>query len=344
MRSSLGRLPSPPAWLIRLVGLGLLIYLLSQLDLSEAARILASASVPVIGFAFALLVPLIALKTIRWNRYLQAGGSWAVFSHSLRVYFSGLFLGFVTPGRLGEFARAYFVRTYVGGSTSRALLTVVADRVYDLAALLLMGGLAALALPSRILGVRWIGWGALAAAAMLPLLLEGSARGWLQHVAVRLKLGSGPSWFNRILETLAGLPEGQLMKAAALTIAAYGVFFGQGYLLARALGLDLDFFNVAQAVALGSLAALLPVSISGLGTREWAITLFLGSIGLQAERALAFSALLFLVFNVGGGLIGGLAWLTLPNRPTLSGAGRRSLATGSRSSTDPAEREREPYA
>lgn len=310
-------LPRWRPWLVRLIGIGLLILLLVRLDLSQAARILSAALPLPLLFAAVLLLPLIAIKTLRWLGYLGAEVQWRNFSHGLRVYFGGLFVGFVTPGRLGEFARAYFVRHHTGGSIPRALLTVLVDRLFDLAVLCLVGGLALLSLPVASVYLRALGWLLVTAAGLLPAMIEMAARGKLGPL--RVLAGSTPlaGLAERGFSGLEALPAGRWLPATLLTLVAYGVFFGQGLLLARSLSLGLGFAAVAQCLALASLAALLPISISGLGTREWVVTLYLGTQGLQPERALAFSALVFLMFNLVGGLLGGLAWLTLSDRPRL---------------------------
>lgn len=65
-------------------------------------------------------------------------------------------------------------------------------------------------------------------------------------------------------------------------------------------------------MALGSLVTLLPISISGLGTREVAIVGYLGTAGMPAEIALGFSLLVFATFYIAGGLMGAVAWWMKP--------------------------------
>lgn len=103
-----------------------------------------------------------------------------------------------------------------------------------------------------------------------------------------------------------------LLAAIGLTVAAYGIFFVQCYLLALALNLSLNFTTVVYAVALGSLVTLLPLSISGLGTREATIVYYLGLQGISSSAALGFSLTLFIVFYVGGSLFGMIAWWLEP--------------------------------
>jgi hypothetical protein len=56
----------------------------------------------------------------------------------------------------------------------------------------------------------------------------------------------------------------------------------------------------------------LPISISGIGTRDAVIITYLGSLGIPAEGALGFSLLISLMFYTGGGLMGFAAWWLKP--------------------------------
>jgi hypothetical protein len=103
-----------------------------------------------------------------------------------------------------------------------------------------------------------------------------------------------------------------ILLSIALTVLAYGIFFGQCYLLALALDLPVGFVPVTFAVALGSLVTLIPISISGLGTREAAMIAYLSSAGIDAESAISFSLLVFVTFSLAGGLIGAAAWWIKP--------------------------------
>ena len=103
-----------------------------------------------------------------------------------------------------------------------------------------------------------------------------------------------------------------LVWAVLLTVLAYGIFFGQCYLLAQSLDLDVGFIPIMFAVAYGSLVTLVPISISGLGTREATMIAYLNSAGVNAEAALSFSLLVFVTFYVAGGVIGAVAWWLKP--------------------------------
>jgi uncharacterized membrane protein YbhN (UPF0104 family) len=99
------------------------------------------------------------------------------------------------------------------------------------------------------------------------------------------------------------------------------LFYGQCYLLALALSLPIDIIRVSMAVALGSLVTLIPISISGLGTREAVIVAYLGNAGVAPEAALGFSFLVFATFYIAGGLMGAIAWWLHPVPLSLESQG-----------------------
>ncbi len=104
--------------------------------------------------------------------------------------------------------------------------------------------------------------------------------------------------------TLRAMTLARLAAVVVLTLAVYLVFFLEAYLVAVALDLNQSFLTLAFAVTLGAVVALIPVSISGIGTRDAAIVAYLGVQGVDPAQALAFSLLLFIAFQAIGGLAG----------------------------------------
>jgi uncharacterized membrane protein YbhN (UPF0104 family) len=267
--------------------------------------------------AVALIVPLILVKTIRWQGILKSQGVSMALGAALQAYFASLFIGFLTPGRLGEFVRALYVQKDHKASAGKAIASVLADRLFDLCALLIAGGAALFAFSTFESGIVII---------LLPAMLLGSALGlYLHHgtyACIRQLFGRLGGWGRRLFAPegwIAQIRDGLLMMRWPLsllnvgwTVLAYALFFLQAYILAKALSIPLTYLSSMYAVALGSLAALLPVSISGLGTREAVIVAFLGTLGVSREMALGYSLLVFATFNLAGGLMGGIAWMIKP--------------------------------
>lgn len=304
------------AWL-RILGLVLLVVLLVRVDLHLVLRTLSEVDLALMGVSIVLILPLISLKALRWRALMHAQAIEMSISAAILAYFSSLFLGFLTPGRLGEFARVFYVREVKKVPTGVALSSVLADRLFDLYALLLAGGAGLLSIQSSEFKVYTflLALGLLT----LPLVLFLYDRFflWFQQLGMRWgqigrKIFSSDGFLVGVRTGLRQLDLAQFLLSVVLTSIAYAIFFTQCYLLSLALSIRVGYMPIAYAIALGSLITLVPISISGLGTREAVITAYLGFVGVSPEAAISFSLLVFFTFYIVGGLLGGIAWWLKP--------------------------------
>ena len=78
------------------------------------------------------------------------------------------------------------------------------------------------------------------------------------------------------------------------------------YLLAKALGLDIEFATLLIFIPVTSAIAKIPVTFGGIGLREGSYVLLFGYIGVSPSHSVALSLLTFAVilfFVIGGGII-----------------------------------------
>jgi len=121
------------------IGLGALFYLVLAVwagwhDLRSALGV----------FRWPLVVPVLVLslgnylvRFQRWQLYLRRSGVPLATGLSLRIFFTGLVMS-VTPGKLGEVLKAYLVKLHTGTPVSRTGPVVVAERLTDLLALVVL--------------------------------------------------------------------------------------------------------------------------------------------------------------------------------------------------------------
>ena len=106
-----------------------------------------------------------------------------------------------------------------------------------------------------------------------------------------------------------------LIGEALLTAVAYGLFFGAGVALVRALGVAVHPVDVALMLGFAQLFSLVPITVAGVGTRDAVFVFFFVAVGASIEAALAFSALSLVTFYIFDGLVGFGVFLT--DRPPL---------------------------
>jgi hypothetical protein len=304
------------SWL-RLLGLVLLALLLWQVDITELVIVLKQVLLPLIIVATLLNLPMIWCKSLRWQLILRAQNIKYPVGKAYLAYLGSIFIGLLTPGRLGEFIKAVHVSQDCGIPSASAFSSVLADRLFDLAMLLLMGSAALLTLAPNRDNLLALGISVMLLVLPLVLFLNDTSFAWFQRIGSKTgRLGktffASDGWLVTMRAGMRQVRPPQFMLALGLTIIAYLFFFSQCYLLAAALGIPVNFVQTSYAVALGSLVTLIPVSISGLGTREATMIAYLGNIGVSPESALGFSLLVFVTFYIGGGVMGAIAWLIKP--------------------------------
>jgi len=305
-------------WPIRLIGIVLFAVLLIRVDIGELGSAISSANPLWVLLSFGLILPLIWLKTLRWQGILHAQSVKVRIWPAYWAYLGGLFAGVVTPGRIGEFTRAFQVAQAYGIPKSRAFASVLADRLFDLYVLIVVGTIAMLAVAAEFGVVLIIVVTLFIALFPVAILVDNrifrvlNRTSKVGNVRISAVLSRWVSWASEVREDLRKLTGPKFAVALLITLASYALFFTQAYLLALAVDLPIGFGYVVLVMALSSLVALIPVSISGLGTRDLVVVAYLATLGITSELALGFSLLVFLTFYVGSGLIGAAAWFLKP--------------------------------
>jgi uncharacterized membrane protein YbhN (UPF0104 family) len=75
-------------------------------------------------------------------------------------------------------------------------------------------------------------------------------------------------------------------------------------ILAKAIGINISYYDWCWVFGVISIVVLLPVTIGGVGLREGGFVLLLGYFGVQNDKALALSLSIF-GLQITGALIGG---------------------------------------
>jgi hypothetical protein len=302
---------------VRLVGPVLLVIVLLRLRdkgaLLDALK--TAAPLPLI------LAPLLTvlntwLKVLRWDVLLGARGHRYGPVRAWTSFLSSMFVGLLTPGRVGDVLRAQYLRHDLGIPYAEGIAIIVVDRLCDIYVLLafVAVGVARFSsvLASDLSVITWAGV-ALTALGPLVLFVPGFTRQAMRAIYRKLPAmdptGEG---LERFLVALRGQRIHHLAVAVFWTALAFAVNYAQGFLLARALHLDLSFFDVLCLMAIASLLGLLPISVSGVGVRELFFALVFPTLGYPAETGVVYGLGVFLVIYVSSVAIGFVSWHVAP--------------------------------
>jgi uncharacterized protein (TIRG00374 family) len=315
MEKSASRLTS----LLRLIGIGLFFFLVWKLQPDQLIASIGHIRIDLVIIIIVLNFPMLAFKVGRWQFILKSSNINYPFRSATLSFFASIFVGLLTPGRLGEFVRAWQVSHDCQVSVAEVFPSVLLDRLFDLYAALIISSLALLSLAATKSQIALLTVILMTLCLTLPLVMflhppiytffEGIVN---RYALPGKKLFKPDGWLTQLHAKLRKIDFPILLICILYTVASNIVFFFQSYLLAQSLGIEISIFEAASAVQLGSLVTLIPISISGLGTREATIVAYLAPLHVVGSHALGFSLATFIVMNVAGALMGAIAWSIKP--------------------------------
>jgi uncharacterized protein (TIRG00374 family) len=259
--------------------------------------------------ALALYAVTQVVSSLRWRLLARPLGFHEPLGRFVAYYYVGMFFNLVLPTSVGgDVVRAWYLDAR-SGRKAAAFLSVFADRASGLLMLIAIACAAAacspLDLPPRAL---WTvsGIGACAAAGLVALIgLTRYSRTRLA-ASVPRALGqalAGRSRLNGLLTAARALHGALWPRPRVLLVTTLLSVFVQSanvivlWLAGLALGLDVPASYYWILVPVVTLMTLFPVSVNGMGVREWGTVLMLAPLGVGKEAATALALLWFLTFS-----------------------------------------------
>jgi uncharacterized protein (TIRG00374 family) len=321
--------------LFQALGIALFVVILTRVNLRDIVRAYRHMSPIAAVVGLALLCLLTLSKSYRWKVIVAAQGTVVSHLQAFMVYSASLYLGVVTPARIGDFAKSLYLMN-TGLSAGKALFSSFADRLFDIIFLAVVGYVSLLLFPG-IFDNQLL----LSTLLLAVVLLTGMACFWrrdiLHAIMKRFVSGIPRSAVRTSLDTVIGdgLAEFATLRGrtaaivTVLTLVSGVIHYLFFVVFAAALEIGASVPVVIASVSAAIFTALLPVSLSGLGTRELVLILIFERVGLSREAAVTFSFSFILVYLVQG-LMGLVCWLATPlhlkkARETLAGAGGRPV-------------------
>lgn len=229
----------------------------------------------------------------------------------------GYFLNNLLPFRLGDVARAVLIGNVPPLSISRGLSTMVAERVFDLAFIVLLfpftlGGIASLP-PAVGSAVRLAGLAAflgvvvLILAANRPQLALRTAEALLNRIP---KLNP-KSWIRRLEDLLSGLDSLTRFKDGIalllLSVIVWLPIIAGYYVGLQAVNLDVTWQQAAFVVCIAAFGVTAPSSPGQVGVFEASVTLAVaGILGFPEAEAAAFAVLYHVINYAVMGVLGAI--------------------------------------
>jgi glycosyltransferase 2 family protein len=301
--------------MIRLAGIVLFFAVLSQTNLGELWGWMKEIDQAHLLLAIMFQVILLLAKALRWYILNESGFDLKKLIRKSGEFFEGYAMGVITPGRVGELMKAGHGGTRMG--ILGAGLRVIAERGMDLSIYFVIAGIALSQGVIPAIDDAW-GWiifitgvtGMLVSMLILisPYVVRMAEK--ILRILRVLKKDKSLEFYHRSL--------GRTFFFLFLSIFSNLSYFVCCYYLATGVGMDIPVISVAGGVASAGVINTIPVTVMGLGTRE--ITLIYVFKSFPLAQVMAFSGLVFLIAQIGGGLFSLLLGQALlwKSKPTIT--------------------------
>jgi uncharacterized protein (TIRG00374 family) len=262
-----------------------------------------------------LLCVVLLLSVLKWRVVLESMGYRVSFRDALYAFMTSLPVAAITPSRAGDFLRASVLAPAV--PLMRGLGSVLVDRLVDIQSLCL------LAIGGALLTARW---------GVAGLLLGGLLLAWTLVLLVlwrrdamltRWPLERIRAPLSQLLDafvSLTGQPR-MLVQQLSYSMAIWCLVLSVLYTLTLVFHCGVSPIEVLALWPLATLFGLIPLTLSGLGTRDAAFIYMLGAYGHEGlnEGALLLATFSYVVVSSWLWAVLGLPltlrWLTRPAAP-----------------------------
>ena len=290
------------------IGIVIFFAVLSRVNVTEVINNFLKINIFLFLLSVGTVVLAIILKAYRWKMIVESYGTSFPLRESFKAWLIGFSIGLITPGKIGDLARSYYLRKRE--SIGKSLTTVMADRVIDVFILLILAliGLAFFTLlyvkNNFLLIIVSIVFVFFVASIFLFSRKEFSTtilKPFYKYLPKKYKSGIKTVYGDFYAGVEIFLRKKALLSAPiALTFLAWAIAILYTFLLALSMNLAISYTFLFMTLPLITLVLILPISLSGLGTREISFVFFLSYIGISAESAISLSLMtLFVDYCVG---------------------------------------------
>jgi uncharacterized protein (TIRG00374 family) len=285
------------------IGAGALAIVLMKTDARGLAEALKSTRWAYLPAAVVAAFAVNWLMAYRWSAILKVRGHKIPTRRLFVFYLIGAFFTNFVPGgsASGDIARLIYVDREIRDKAF-VLSTLIYERLVGVFTLLLIGLIATLSSRAFDQYARTVyfaeavlGLGFLVAATLMSDYVSSRLARFIRAAGARFRVERASAAVARTLEAVSELRRHRSMLLRTILVSiAVRVVWGLGcFAVAQALDLPLGLPMVFAFMSLVDLLRLMPLSVGGLGVREWLIIVLFSGVGISRERALTFSILAF---------------------------------------------------
>jgi uncharacterized protein (TIRG00374 family) len=251
------------------------------------------------------------MTNIQWQILLRKQKIHVSFLYSLKNIFIGYFYGFITPGGVGAYTRALYLKHESKAPLPKCVSNIITFNTIDFITLLLLGAIGALIISGQLSPLFFIILSVLLFVIILFLffLHKEKSQKWFKKL-VQSRIFSALT--NRLEDPIESFYENlptfrDILLPLIVSIIGWLVRFSELYLISHLFYMNVPYLSFIFIIAVADVVAVIPISIFGLGLREGSMIPLLSIYGVLPENVLSLSlywfALVWFLPSIIGALI-----------------------------------------
>ncbi len=295
--------------LLHLTGFVLLYFVVRGLEWNRFFELLKTFPLWKYLTGLAILCIVYAIKSLRWHLLNRSFGIETTWRTALVFYLSAGFLSVITPGRLGEFAKVYFLRRKYNIDLASATSSVILDRIWDVLVLSFAAGISVVLLLSDP-GLNVLSLVIISLLFLISLVIVLVPPVLFVPLLFLLKrFSSLHSKVNDIFQLWKSSRFSNFFTSLFITAASFLMLAFIPVLFSQDTAYPVQYSAGIGAISISNILSFIPLTIAGFGTRELVFTKVWGLSQHPREIALSVSTAYFMVTYLGSLLIGGVVYL-----------------------------------
>lgn len=266
-----------------------------------------------------VLLALQCISTYRWS--LLVKGDIAIRYRSLlSIYCVGMFFNSFLPTAIGgDFVKGYYLFKK-SGNAAASFASIFVDRYSGFAAMIFIEAVAIIVGYGVIYRIGGAGLLFFFVLLVLSFVLVSLfiwvefLHGWLVSIFMKIhfyKINDKIDSFYKVFISYKG--KGILVRTFLVSLVIQSGVSLSFYVLGLGLGIDVPAGYYFMFVPMANIAAMIPLSLAGLGIREGVFIFLFAGVGVTSEEALALS-LLWFVMTVVASLPGAVEYVRMKDR------------------------------
>lgn len=299
----------------------LFLYIFNKIDFKHFGATLRNARTDILIIGFIILWIAHFICIYRWRLLMRPLMPVLSQSSLFGIYCIGLFFNLIFPTVVG----GDVVKMYYAGKPSKSYAESFAatflDRDAGMFAMMIIACIAVIAYPVAVPGipVTIIIWSVFAAFILGNIaIFTPRCHRMLTGVLHRLKLSKLALKVDLISNAFQVMGKHPTVLLGALIISVINqlVIISVAWIMALGLQLNIPLFYFLVFVPVITLISMIPISLNGMGLREYSFMSLFGAIGIQSASCLALGLLSSLAIILSS-LPGGIVYIFFRNRSDM---------------------------